>query len=158
MLVDVDLPIFKHDPLPQGRRLLHHIRLLKINSAIFLADVLDCELNMVSLNDEDAPPPQYDALSYCWSSAEDEDESADEFVVEGDGIWIIINGQRCKIGHSLAGAPLRYLRWKGKSEYIWADGICINQSDDVEKSAQVSIMDQIYRRASRCYYRPWTRS
>ena len=32
--------------------------------------------------------------------------------------------------------------------YVWIDAICINQSDQVEKSTQVAIMSDIYRAAS----------
>jgi hypothetical protein len=38
--------------------------------------------------------------------------------------------------------------WKeGDAVYLWADGICINQLDVEEKTSQVKLMDEIYRRA-----------
>lgn len=36
------------------------------------------------------------------------------------------------------------------SLFLWVDAICINQADDAERSAQVAIMDQIYRQCSQC--------
>ncbi|KFY33933.1 hypothetical protein V495_08233 [Pseudogymnoascus sp. VKM F-4514 (FW-929)] len=39
---------------------------------------------------------------------------------------------------------LRHLRLAGEDRTIWVDAVCINQSDDVERSEQVMLMKQIY--------------
>ena len=38
-----------------------------------------------------------------------------------------------------------------KSTLLWVDAICINQSDNVEKSTQISLMSTLYIRASKVY-------
>lgn len=60
-------------------------------------------------------------------------------------------------GHDYARLPirascstvLRHLRWAKKTRALWIDAICINQSNTVEKSYQVCIMQFIYRDASK---------
>jgi hypothetical protein len=76
----------------------------------------------------------YTALSYCWGS------SAKTDTIYGDGRRLMVTSNL----HS----ALRRLRKLGYSA-IWADAICINQSDDVEKGAQVQAMGQIYKHAER---------
>ncbi|RBQ76817.1 hypothetical protein VDGD_07411 [Verticillium dahliae] len=44
---------------------------------------------------------------------------------------------------------LRDLRRKAGVRNIWADGICINQDDLVERTKQVTLMGEIYKNASR---------
>lgn len=46
-------------------------------------------------------------------------------------------------------SALRQIRHLKNSIVIWADAVCINQSDNAEKSHQVSIMARIYREAMR---------
>lgn len=42
---------------------------------------------------------------------------------------------------------LRHLRSPENAKFLWVDAVCINQADDIEKSYQVSIMQQIFARA-----------
>jgi hypothetical protein len=73
------------------------------------------------------------ALSYCW----------------GDGALnheIQVNGQCMKITESLATA-LDSLQSKDQDLVLWADAICINQNDPIEKTSQVQLMRDIYRAA-----------
>ena len=155
-IIDEFLPGFTYDILPSSGR---HIRLLKMKPAIFLADVLDCEL--ISVLWEDAIPP-FDALSYCWSM--DARPAPQQRSVPSIGPrYILMNGKRLLIQESLALALHRYLRlgctwihrdyerWKGKAEYLWADGVCIDQSHIAEKTTQVAMMGEIYRRARRVF-------
>jgi hypothetical protein len=44
---------------------------------------------------------------------------------------------------------LRRLRLNDRSRLLWVDAVCINQSDDDEKSSQVRMMGDIYRGAAR---------
>lgn len=85
---------------------------------------------------------QYEALSYCWER-------------RGLNGSILINGVAHAITESLQHA-LEGLRHSAsmyqnldEAHYIWADGICINQEDVVEKSMQVANMLTIYRKAVR---------
>ncbi|KAH8879759.1 HET-domain-containing protein [Thozetella sp. PMI_491] len=99
---------------------------------------LQCELSELQLTavDEMYPdpiPPPYTCLSYSWGST-----TATETV--------ICNGKAMQITTNLADA-LRMTLWKNPNEFLWADQICINQDDDVEKGAQVQRMTQIYDQA-----------
>lgn len=38
---------------------------------------------------------------------------------------------------------------KGRQRLLWIDAVCINQNDQVEKSIQVSMMEDIFARAQR---------
>ena len=44
---------------------------------------------------------------------------------------------------------LRRLRSADKPRRLWADAICINQNDNVERGHQVAMMDKIYRNSTR---------
>lgn len=76
--------------------------------------------------------PQYHALSYVWGSPE-------------RPFQILLNGSFTFVSESLGGA-LRRLRSE-KIQYLWADALCINQSDVEEKSDQVQKMGIIYESA-----------
>ena len=75
--------------------------------------------------------PIYIALSYVWG---DPTRSHD----------ILVDGKRLPITSNLYDA-LRALQKDATSEIrVWADAICINQGDSVEKSAQIRLMREIY--------------
>ncbi|PMD60919.1 heterokaryon incompatibility, partial [Hyaloscypha bicolor E] len=57
-----------------------------------------------------------------------------------------INGTAAKIGENLH-AALHSIRKNTKFRVIWADALCINQSDNEEKWWQVQQMAAIYSRA-----------
>jgi hypothetical protein len=75
----------------------------------------------------------YCALSYVWGSSKD----TTLIVVDGKELYVTIN---------LATA-LRHLRDPRIISYLWADAICINQSDDREKAIQVTQMGEVYKAA-----------
>jgi hypothetical protein len=79
--------------------------------------------------------PPYEALSYCWGDP-------------NDVTPIDIDGFNLNITRSLRSA-LFHLRRPGEPRLIWADAVCINQQDLVERAQQVSIMGDIYRSAVR---------
>lgn len=91
---------------------------------------IKCKLLTFKLGE--APP--YRALSYTWGSP-------------AYGGTIQVDGQHVLVGQNLFTAMqrLRQRSWVG---YLWVDALCINQSDDDEKSHQVPLMDQIYGQAS----------
>ncbi|KAE8452758.1 hypothetical protein EG329_013030 [Mollisiaceae sp. DMI_Dod_QoI] len=80
--------------------------------------------------------PAYEALSYCWGRDEVYDSISinNQFVPVRKGLWMALHQLRNPIG--------------SKSRTLWADAICINQSDLSERSAQVAIMYAIFNRAS----------
>ncbi|CAI6097243.1 unnamed protein product [Clonostachys chloroleuca] len=79
-------------------------------------------------------PPKYEALSYCWG------DPKDTTPITCDGIPF-------NVTKSLHSALVR-LRLPIQPRIVWADAICINQGDTAERSAQVLLMQDIYRRAS----------
>jgi hypothetical protein len=85
--------------------------------------------------------PDYVALSYTWGGSEKSHQ-----VVVRDPL------SRLPITASLHSALKDFRavsrQLLGGSPYMWADAICINQSDDCEKADQVSQMGHIYRKAS----------
>jgi hypothetical protein len=72
----------------------------------------------------------YEAVSYTWGT----DAHISPITIDGKGYSVTT---------SLAVA-LRNLRDPSVSRNLWIDAICINQSNIVEKSAQVVLMRQIY--------------
>lgn len=89
--------------------------------------------------------PNYEALSYTW--AIDSDISGPR--TGAPSRTIICNGATLDVFKNLHNAlyQLQELGWT--STPIWIDAICINQRDDTEKSAQVNMMGDIFRAASR---------
>ena len=77
----------------------------------------------------------YTALSYTWSGPV-------------NGSAIIISGMSLLITENLALA-LRRIRGLSRPKNLWVDAICINQNDFEEKGVQVSLMGDIYARATR---------
>jgi hypothetical protein len=90
-----------------------------------------CNLVVVALNR--APP--YEALSYVWGNPLQTQQ-------------ITVHGKEFKATVNLVDA-LRHLRESDMSRILWVDAICINQSDNTEKTSQVSLMGKIYSAATR---------
>ena len=105
----------------------NQIRLVYLSPGLS-TDELSCELRVV---DVDKPRP-YDALSYCWGSAQDV-----KLVCEAQYLWI---------SRELSQA-LRRFRFASEVRAIWVDQICINQQDKIEKTAQVRRMGATYSEA-----------
>lgn len=105
------------------------IRLLTLEPhADPLADVV-CTL---TTHDVSSLPP-YEALSYVWGDASDRAE-------------VIVNGFTMSITRNLFSA-IRIRRHPAGPVRLWADALCINQSNLDERSAQVQLMGDIYRTA-----------
>jgi hypothetical protein len=107
----------------QGRR----IRLLKV--------IPDPYSNILAIRlvEENLDEAKFEALSYVWGN------TAERETIE-------CNGRRFDIGTNLH-AALQERRCRESSMHLWADQICINQSDDEEKTHQVRMMRDIYARA-----------
>ena len=93
-------------------------------------DPIACSLQIVSLDDN----PTYEALSYVWGNASLRK-------------WICLKNCSFDVSKSLEVA-LRHLRHEDSERVMWIDAICINQSDEAEKSEQVKKMQFIYARTS----------
>jgi hypothetical protein len=112
---------------PSGRE----IRILDLAPGQIGED-LTCSIRVVHL-DSDA---NYEALSYVWGGLNTQKD-------------IDIGGQRTPVTDNLYSA-LQRLRYPTKRRTIWIDQLCINQSDNLERSSQVAMMRDIYRRSSCC--------
>ena len=115
--------VFSYNKLTRGRR---EIRLCMLDPGA-IEDPLTCALRTVSLKQH----PVYETLSYAWGDLALNNE-------------IVANGGVIKITRNLHTA-LRYLRKTDGPRVIWADGVCINQSDLDERSSQVAMMGDIYQ-------------
>lgn len=87
---------------------------------------VQCSLSVASLDD----PPAYDALSYVWGDPSD----TAQVMVDGTPLTVPRNLKEFL-------EDLRSATWK---RLLWADSICIQQSDSKEKSHQVELMAKIY--------------
>lgn len=87
------------------------------------------------VSDVSAGDERFEAISYAWGPP-----VFDHILHLGDGHQIMIT-------RSLFGA-LRQLRSCTQVRTVWADAVCINQADAIERSIQVAMMGEIYRRCS----------
>lgn len=88
--------------------------------------------------------PSYLALSYAWG------DPAPHSPVLCDGKILLLTPSlhlALSTVSSAIGRSDSTLWEKGEAIWLWADGVCMNQQDDAEKSAQVRIMGDIYRKA-----------
>lgn len=93
-------------------------------------DHLECLLEHRSLDDLF----EYTALSYAWQNGSPPQK-------------ISLSGFEQLVSANLADA-LRQLRRESEDVVIWADQLCINQNDDVEKASQIHEMGRIYENAT----------
>jgi hypothetical protein len=112
---------------------LHHpgmIRLLVIHPSRESTSTLSCHLEVAFLNSN----PFFEALSYRWC--------------EQDSGYLRCNGKHLGIKQNLKAALMRF-RSVDSRRVIWADAICIDQSNENEKKSQMRLMREIYNKASR---------
>ena len=125
--MDFGVGPYQYEPLKSPK----HIRLLQYQTNGPYGERY-FELYQQSLTGGDIP--RYTALSYTWG-----EKRAD---------WSIqINGRSLRLTRNLYWAT-RAFAVVGES--YWIDAICINQSDDVEKSLQIPLMKEIYAQAQVC--------
>ncbi|KAH7346853.1 heterokaryon incompatibility protein-domain-containing protein [Rhexocercosporidium sp. MPI-PUGE-AT-0058] len=79
--------------------------------------------------------PKYEAVSYFWGSPLDQGQ-------------IICDGKTITVPANLY-SFLSRMRVKAANRKFWIDSVCINQSNEKEKSSQVAEMRNIYAKASR---------
>ncbi|KAK3367256.1 heterokaryon incompatibility protein-domain-containing protein [Lasiosphaeria ovina] len=105
-------------------------RLLQIEPAPALGDVLVCSLQHARLPDK----PAFEALSYTWGAP-------------GILSEMQLNGQPVPIQENAAAALRRLRRTTGRRT-LWVDAICINQADAREKEGQLGLMRSLYEQAA----------
>ena len=114
-----------YKPLRYGN---HEIRLVTFLPSSN-PEVQLCSLNIIPL----PKAPSYTALSYCWDHAIPTTN-------------LVANNRVVTISHNLHLALLQ-LNNQGV-EHVWVDALCIDQTNDEEKSIQVSRMGTIFRKAA----------
>ncbi|KAH7076022.1 heterokaryon incompatibility protein-domain-containing protein [Paraphoma chrysanthemicola] len=102
------------------------IRLLRLLQGAW-KDVIQCELVYDTLQN----PRPYHALSYVWGSSKKTKT-------------ILLDAHPCAVTVNLE-STLRHLRSEVEDTLLWADALCINQDDDLERTHQVNLMGSIYR-------------
>ncbi|KAM3067243.1 hypothetical protein ACMFMF_009742 [Clarireedia jacksonii] len=117
---------YKYQPL---RSKSNDIRLLTLLPDVPGTDI-NCRLEIISLDDQ----PQYEALSYVWGSSAVRKK-------------VYIKGKEALVTTNLETA-LQHLRHPERKRFLWIDALCINQQNAPEKSWQVQLMGEIYRKAS----------
>jgi hypothetical protein len=110
------------------------IRLLRLLPGKDKQSSIRCELFEYTLRDVDALSNPYEALSYVWGG-EEKPRS------------ITIDDQELSITQNLHTALLR-LRNRGIPRVVWVDAVCINQVDENEKEHQISVIPEVYAKAS----------
>ena len=116
------------------------IRLFILHPARDAKSKLEGSLKVISLESR-GRKKEYEALSYTWNAP---------FLTSTPGAFssgsINLDNTAQTIGGNLYDA-LKHLSHPSTKRTLWIDAICINQSDDVEKSKQVALMSRIYRSA-----------
>lgn len=123
-----------HAPLANDQ-----IRLLRLHPAVSRDVPLSGTLETRSLLEK----PEYEALSYAWDGAFDDQEIP-------DGV-LLVRGQERTIKGNLSHALQRLrhseVRHSERDRILWIDAVCINQEDLIERKAQVGMMADIYSSA-----------
>ena len=123
--------MYEYRPLDQ-----QCIRLLTLSPGPFDSDI---HVSLTHVRLETHEPPHYEALSYAWGSSI---LSHVVTVNTEDG------QQSLSVTENLHSA-LQHLRDSSSPRTLWADAVCINQSDKKERSRQVAMMADIYRSAAK---------
>lgn len=106
-------------------------RLILLQPALASHEELQCSLIHTTLEDcSNDIIDHYTALSYVWGDPKNTGT-------------ILIDGTSMTITATLA-AALRDLRDKSRVNRVWADALCIDQSNMPERGKQVSLMGEIY--------------
>ncbi|KAK0104424.1 hypothetical protein ONS95_004717 [Cadophora gregata] len=130
LISDEAIPMYEH--LKNNE-----IRLLEVKPAFNDEEEMVCRLRTVF---RDAAP-NYKALSYCWGPPEERGKRS---------IVLEIASQRIRwpVTPTLEMALRRLRNTDGSTSLlIWADAVCINQEDEVEKGQQVQEMRHVYQNA-----------
>ncbi|KAH7247852.1 hypothetical protein MRS44_010679 [Fusarium solani] len=153
---------YQYSPIPHDKGVIRLLRLLQG----FPCERVHCELFEVAAWKPD--DITYEALSYTWgtppatSTPEDDalrhsmskdtlskdSKPAGDITLEEITIQNRSGPTTMKIKPNLHSA-LRYLRRENQDRILWADAICINQLDGVEKGDQIGQMRYIYETPSK---------
>jgi hypothetical protein len=141
-------------PYPYSPLKRRSIRLLELLPNSPAAEI-QCKLHHVSLDSNSTTPHlPYEALSYAWGTC----DSTSSIVLLGSDLHthplsgkskrLYLKHHRIRVTENLLTA-LHNLRRTDTSRILWIDALCINQAAPSERSAQVSLMHEIYQNATR---------
>lgn len=123
------------------------IRILHIHTAEDPDEPIKCSLEAVSLADS----PAYTTLSYAWGETYLDNSHLNTTITCNDitlRITTSLHGALRAVRRHLASGALREQQCDLP---IWADGVCIDQSDHWERAAQVALMGRIYSNSQRLF-------
>ena len=125
------VPMYQYKQLANGE-----IRILHLKRCIWpLPSVIQATVHHISIDCMSDDSFNYEAMSYRWGSTERTEE-------------ILVDGKRFPVTRSAFKLLVaRRSIWRERN--LWVDAICVNQSNEEEKSSQIRLMGAIYRRASR---------
>lgn len=106
------------------------IRLLSLLPGKF-GDLVECRIQIENLRQTDL---KYQTLSYVWGDSSIRTP-------------ILVDGRIEQVTANL-GSALKYMRQEDVETVLWIDAICINQENLEEKTHQISIMGDIYKRCT----------
>ena len=115
------------------------IRLLHLQPSTNIDNTPEVHLGNAQLDEFGQGNQSYEALSYFWG-------------VRTGNSPIVCNGAQLHVTPNCHSA-LRHLRLQKRPRVLWVDAVCINQGETnkaiAERNVQVSLMGEIYSRASR---------
>ncbi|POS71020.1 hypothetical protein DHEL01_v210584 [Diaporthe helianthi] len=123
---------YQYSPLPSAR----HTRLVTLHPGDFSDSDIVVDLDPIPLTPGCQPP--YEAVSYRW----DQEQSPLTVHVGKDRLFTI--PVTCNLAIALI-----HLRYPDRPRHLWVDGLCIDQSDDIDKGYQVAQMGIVYCLATR---------
>ena len=126
---------YTYKPLDKSNpKSIRLIELVKLSDADLKDEIyVRIKMRTASLEGPDAEP--YEALSYCWG-----DPTRVRPLVCDDAIILVTETLYMALDR---------LHLETHNRILWADALCINQQDLVEKSWQVRMMSGVYRNATR---------
>ena len=126
------MPPYRYPPLLPGP---DSIRLLRLLPHKDRTAPIECELFDYSLQEPSQGTHLYEALSYVWGGQ----EKPRSISIDGQDLPVTVNLH----------VALSHLRDHFLNRIIWADAVCINQTDFQERGHQVQSMAKIYYKANR---------
>ncbi|CAI9631268.1 unnamed protein product [Alternaria burnsii] len=132
---------FVHEPINQA---VQEIRLISIIPET--TGPIRCNLMHVDLQSN--PTPEYRALSYVWgppSPVQEIQVNGHRFLVR-QNLYDFLNAFRERLYKFRGGNG-----YEDEVQWLWIDQICINQALTGERNHQVKMMSDIYRRATYVY-------
>ena len=126
--------LYRSLPLPPRSRSIRVMDVHGSSPADYDGGPIPTSLRVADLDQQ----PDFTALSYVWGP-----KATGAHLIACNGITLAVT-ESCY-------TALKHLKRKLAAFTIWIDAICINQKNDTERSHQVTLMGNIYSRASTVY-------